>query len=211
MRSARFAFALALIVLPAAAGAVQIVNLRNHTLELRREPGAVGHGIDQHTGEFRSVLTDQTDSGFRVVEGNGEDVGESAPADGLPAGVDRWYVGHGDNGVESISALLGSKVDAPAHGDAATAQPLRLAIHPLANPTASSFDVLCDLPGSEPASIEVFDVMGRRVTGRQITMATAGTARVRLDSGVRLAPGSYWLKLTQGSRTPVSLRVVVAR
>ncbi len=185
MRSARFAFALALIVLPAAAGAVQIVNLRNHTLELRREPGAV------------QVL--------HLMRGG------SAPADGLPAGVDRWYVGHGDNGVESISALLGSKVDAPAHGDAATAQPLRLAIHPLANPTASSFDVLCDLPGSEPASIEVFDVMGRRVTGRQITMATAGTARVRLDSGVRLAPGSYWLKLTQGSRTPVSLRVVVAR
>jgi len=185
MRSVRFAFVLVLIALPAAAGAVQLVHLRNHTLELRRESGAV------------QVL--------HLMRGG------SAPADGLPAGVDRWYVGHGDDGVESIATLLGSKSEAPAQSEATAARPLRLAIHPLANPTASSFDVLCDLPGSEPASIEVFDVMGRHVTGRQIAMATAGTARVRLDSGVRLAPGSYWLKLSQGSRTPVSLRVVVAR
>lgn len=183
MRSARLLFALALIAIPTASGAVQIVKIKNHSLELRSEPGAV------------QVL--------HLVRGG------SAPADGLPASVDRWYVGCGERGVESIAALLGSHETAGR--EVASPPPMNLAIHPVTNPTASSLDVMCDLPGNEPASIEVFDVMGRRVTGRDITMATSGTARVRLDSGVKLAPGSYWLKLTQGTRPPVSLRIVVAR
>jgi hypothetical protein len=182
MRSIRVLIALALIAVPTASHAVQIIQVHKHSMELRSMPGV-------------QVL--------HLVPGS------PAPADGLPASVDRWYVGCGDTGVESIAALLGAR--ATTGRDAAVAQPMQLAIHPVTNPTASSLDVMCDLPGSEPASIEVFDVMGRRVTGREITMATAGTARVRLDSGVKLAPGSYWLKLTQGSRTPVSLRIVVAR
>lgn len=172
-----------LVAIPAASGAAQIIQVRSHAMELRSEPGAV------------QVL--------HLVRGG------AAPADGLPAGVDRWYVGRGEKAVESIAAMLAPRTEdarAPVRAPAP-----ELAIHPVVNPTATSVDVLCDLPGGEAASLEVFDVMGRRVTGREITMATAGTARVRFGDGVKLAPGSYWLKLTQGTRPPVSLRIVVAR
>ncbi len=42
----------------------------------RRQTGAVGHRIDQHAGEFRAVLADQADGRFRIVEGNGDDIGQ---------------------------------------------------------------------------------------------------------------------------------------
>jgi hypothetical protein len=184
MLSARLLLVPALLTVPAiASGAVQTIKIQNHMFE-RHLAGPV---------QALHLVRDA-----------------AAPSDGLPAAVDRWYVGRNEenpeHAVEALSrtpATQGLKV--AEDGRAATA----LAIQPLVNPATGALDIMCSLPGTESARVEVFDVMGRRVTARDIDVVSAGMVRVRLNSGVRLAAGSYWIKLIQGSRAPISQRVVL--
>ena len=68
----------------------------------------------------------------------------------------------------------------------------------------------CDLPGLEPARVEVYDVGGRRVNQRQVAVAAAGTLTIEAGRGVTLYPGVYWVRVGQGLRPPATRMVVVA-
>ena len=64
------------------------------------------------------------------------------------------------------------------------------------------------LPSPSPATVEFLDVMGRRLVRLDVTSMGAGRHTVDLAAHVRLAPGRYSLRLTQGGESRVSQVVV---
>jgi len=93
----------------------------------------------------------------------------------------------------------------------ATSPPLALAIAP-AHPGPASGSVLVfdvTLPGTDPARLELMDIMGRRVAGRELGSLGVGRHSVNLSAGQRLAPGVYLLRVTQGREARVARVTVV--
>ena len=68
------------------------------------------------------------------------------------------------------------------------------------NPAVGLPVVSLTLAKSGPARLEVFDLRGRLVLRRDLSGLGAGRHTVSLDSGARLAPGVYVLRLTQGEQ-----------
>ena len=64
------------------------------------------------------------------------------------------------------------------------------------------------LPSPSPATVEFLDVMGRRLVRPDVASMGAGRHIVDLAAHVRLAPGRYSLRLTQGGESRVSQVVV---
>jgi hypothetical protein len=96
-------------------------------------------------------------------------------------------------------------------GAAVTAVGLELAlgaVHP--NP-AHGADFVADvaLPSTDPAQLELLDIMGRRIASRDLGALGAGRHRVELDSGLELAPGVYLLRLTQAGLARVTRVTIV--
>jgi len=142
-------------------------------------------------------------------------------APGQPADPKRWYVRRWLEDVSAMNVDLAKREgrcdDAPASATGtrpavagAPATPTALAVHALANPTCTKVEVRCDLPGLEPARVELYDVSGRLVNERKIEVATAGTMTIEAGHGAKLNPGVYWVRVGQGERTPVTRMVVVA-
>jgi hypothetical protein len=90
------------------------------------------------------------------------------------------------------------------------ALPTVLAVRALANPACAKLEVTCDLPGREPARVEVYDVSGRRVNQREVAVAAAGTVTIEAGHGANIYPGVYWVRVGQGVRPPATRMVVVA-
>ncbi len=77
------------------------------------------------------------------------------------------------------------------------------------NPSPNGrFSVSFDLPTSEPARLEVWDIAGRRVDSRAVGSLGRGRHVAEFGAGARLAPGVYLVRLSHpaGDRTT---RVVV--
>ncbi len=64
------------------------------------------------------------------------------------------------------------------------------------------------LPSDGPARMDLYDLAGRRVRSRAIEPATAGRHVLDLAAGDRLAPGVYFVKLTQDGESR-AVRMVV--
>jgi hypothetical protein len=154
---------------------------------------------------------------FHVVRG---DVAQLLP--GQPADSTRWYVRRWLEDVTVVNAELRQRQGdcgeepAPAPGPRSAAAgrpavPSVLAVRPLANPACAKLEVRCDLPGLEPARVEVYDVSGRRVNQRQVAVAAAGTLTIEAGRGATLYPGVYWVRVGQGLRPPATRMFVVAR
>lgn len=73
---------------------------------------------------------------------------------------------------------------------------------------AGDLRVAFALDSYAPATLALFDLNGRRVAAREVGALGAGSHTTRLSEGERLAPGLYWLRLSQGSRH-ASTRVVI--
>jgi hypothetical protein len=144
---------------------------------------------------------------FYVVRGDA-----AVLAGGSPADSTRWYIRRWFEDIEGLVASLGEIEGDCSQADSASVQAAALAfgIHPLGNPACPALDIACDLPRSGPARIEVFDVMGRRMTGQTFEVAAPGTVRLQAGAGTHLAPGAYWVRLTQGDQGRTRM-VVVAR
>jgi len=98
-----------------------------------------------------------------------------------------------------------------AQAPAEPAEGLRFALHGLApNPSPGPVTVSLALPSAEPATLELFDVAGRRVAAADVGSLGAGRHLVRLTGEARLSPGLYVIRLTQGSRQ-LSARGFVSR
>jgi hypothetical protein len=71
------------------------------------------------------------------------------------------------------------------------------------NPWVVSFE----LPNASPATLELFDLAGRRITEKHVS--GAGPQSVQLSEGFTLKPGLYLIRLTQGGRSTTAHMVVV--
>ena len=74
------------------------------------------------------------------------------------------------------------------------------------NPTVDNLSVSFTLPSSERATLELFDVTGRRLLNREVGALGAGTHRIELWSAGRVPAGLYFLRLAQAGH--VALRRV---
>jgi hypothetical protein len=66
-----------------------------------------------------------------------------------------------------------------------------------------------ELPSDAPARLELVDIGGRRVVSRDVGGMGTGRHAVDLANGGRVAPGVYWIRLTQGAASQVSRVAVV--
>jgi hypothetical protein len=72
------------------------------------------------------------------------------------------------------------------------------------NPSLGPMRVAFTLPNATPATLELVDVAGRQVARRDVGALGAGAHTVDLSDAARVAPGVYWIRLTQGARTLVT-------
>lgn len=146
---------------------------------------------------------------FYLVRG---DAAELAP--GQTAAKNRWYIRRWFENAKKPAEQLAQM---EGHCDEAIAQapaplPHVLAVHSVDSPLCGTLKLLCDLPEATPASVEVFDIAGRRLAQRTLTPTAAGvTLQVEAGSGTRFAPGAYFVRLSQGRAKPVSKMVLVAK
>ncbi len=70
--------------------------------------------------------------------------------------------------------------------------------------------VLLSLPDTEPATLELFDVAGRRLWSREVGSLGAGEHSVGVGDGARLPVGVYLARLVRGGRSATA-RIVVLR
>ncbi len=68
------------------------------------------------------------------------------------------------------------------------------------NPTPGAFDVAFSLESGAPASLDAFDLGGRRIEHRDVGSLGPGAHALRLGERTHLAPGVYVVQLTQGKR-----------
>jgi hypothetical protein len=78
------------------------------------------------------------------------------------------------------------------------------------NPAVDRMTVSFSLANGSPAALVLVDLAGRALLRRDVGSMGAGRHVVSLDAGTRLAPGMYWLRLTQGGRM-LHARAVVIR
>ena len=78
------------------------------------------------------------------------------------------------------------------------------------NPAARELTVAFSLEDESPASIELLDVAGRRVFGREVGSLGAGDHELRIDEAGRMPPGLYFLRLRQ-HQSARTARVLIAR
>jgi len=143
---------------------------------------------------------------FHLVRGDA-----AVRAEGQPTDHGRWYVRRWLEDVEGLTLALAEnrgrcgepapRPRAPARSEGSTrpaGTPVDLAIHPLGNPACPTVDLTCDLPGSEPALLD-------------LPNPPPGTVRVEAGAGARIVPGVYWVRLSQGARRPTTKMIVVAR
>jgi len=76
------------------------------------------------------------------------------------------------------------------------------------NPVMDRLVVAFSLSSGDPARLELMDLAGRRVLERQVGSLGAGTHRLDLGGAREFAPGMYFLRLAQGSRSQTA-RVVI--
>ena len=88
------------------------------------------------------------------------------------------------------------------------AGPTALAIR-VTNPAVSGATVHFTLPTSAPAQLELLDVNGRRISGREVGGLGAGAHALELERGT-VAPGLYVLRLVQGATSASTKLVVLA-
>ena len=77
------------------------------------------------------------------------------------------------------------------------------------NPAIGAMRVSFSLPAAGAASLELLDLSGRRVIDREVGGLGAGRHVLRLDSGERIVPGIYWLRLRQGAQQMLARAVVM--
>jgi hypothetical protein len=94
--------------------------------------------------------------------------------------------------------------------DAAGSGSIGLALESIRpNPVrGGALTVSLTLPTSDPATLEVIDVTGRRVAGRSVGSLGRGRHTVHAAENLRLAPGVYFVRLRQGRHVRTA-RVVV--
>ena len=111
-----------------------------------------------------------------------------------------YRLGYVEDGAEQFTAE--TWIDVPA-ADVFALDGLR------PNPAVGTLNVSFSLPKEGPATMELLDLAGRRVIDREVGQLGRGRHVFRLDSGPRMAPGVYWLRLRQGAQQALTRAVVM--
>ena len=77
------------------------------------------------------------------------------------------------------------------------------------NPSPNGVAVRFSLPGKDPATLELFDLGGRRVASREVGSLGAGDHLVALSDRMQLSAGVYLIRLTQGGRRLIAKACVL--
>ena len=77
------------------------------------------------------------------------------------------------------------------------------------NPASRDLNVAFSLTGEAPARIELIDIAGRAVIRHEISTARAGHQALRIGDASQVAPGVYWIRLTQGQDQRLARGVIV--
>jgi hypothetical protein len=111
-----------------------------------------------------------------------------------------YRLGYSDGGSDRVTAE--TWVDVPQQFELALA-----GARP--NPSAGRMNVAFSLRDDSPSSLAILDVAGREVMRREVNSLGPGRHVVPLEPETRLAPGLYWLRLTQGGRSLLARAVVI--
>lgn len=149
------------------------------------------------------------DSAFRQIPHTADSLVVVWRLNAVPGGGANYWQGGGDESwaIDNVRVTLHSATDA-----GGAAPPARLALAAAgANPSRDGRPRLrFALPGEGPARLELFDVTGRRVAGREVGAYGAGSHVVSLGDDAPLAPGLYLARLARGNESSTA-RVVVTR
>jgi hypothetical protein len=78
------------------------------------------------------------------------------------------------------------------------------------NPSrGTGLSVAFALPTAAAARLELVDVSGRRLRLEEVGVLGAGRHTVDLAQGRKVAPGLYWVRLTQGANQRVTRAAVL--
>ena len=128
--------------------------------------------------------------------------------------ADHWYIRRWLENTSGVKTELAeSKGDCGEEKAAVslTPGPGVLAVRALNNPACPALEVMCDVPGTEPVHVDVFDVTGRLANQREIAVKNSGALKVEAGAGASLTPGVYWVRLRQAKLKPSTRMVVVAK
>jgi hypothetical protein len=120
--------------------------------------------------------------------------------DVIPGARYGYRLGFVDQGVQRYTTE--TWVDVPQHFELALA-----GARP--NPSAGHMNVAFSLRDDSPASLAMVDVAGREVMNREVNSLGPGSHVVPMESSSELAPGLYWLRLTQSGRSLLARAVIV--
>ncbi len=127
----------------------------------------------------------------------------------VPGGGANYWQGGGDESwaIDNVRVTLHTATDA-----GGAAPPARLALAAAgANPSRDGRPRLrYALPGGGAARLELFDVTGRRIAGREVGALGAGWHVATFGEDAPLAPGLYLARLSRGGESSTA-RVVIAR
>jgi hypothetical protein len=153
---------------------------------------------------------------FHVVRGDAARLEADQPAD-----LDHWYIrgwdeilGGGDpDGVAGAAPaeVPPHEVGLPAERpQVAAGLPARLALEGVRpNPARGAVTVVFTLAGDGPAHLALFDIAGRVRLRRDLGSGAPGRREVVWNLGRELAPGVYWVRLSEAGRD-ATRRVVLA-
>lgn len=176
--------------------------------------------VAKEPGEVRAWV-----NGARVLTASTPNFG--APVSEIVLGASTWrgagqYGEHWDGAISSFKLWQGALRDSQvAAASVIASQPqMESEFAPVVraglslagarpNPARGVLKALFSLPSAEHATLDLIDVTGRRIEGREVGALGAGTHHVTLGEGRRLEAGVYWLKLTQGPRVMTQKAIVV--
>ena len=120
--------------------------------------------------------------------------------------ADQWQGGTDESwGIDAVAV----EVSTQATGVPSDPAPGRLAVSAAPNPVRGRVVRLqLSLPAAGGALVELIDLAGRRMSSLELGSAASGPRGVELPFEVRLAPGLYFARVTQGTQARTA-RVVV--
>ena len=142
-------------------------------------------------------------SGAALCTATGTQQYPTIVSDGAGGAIVTWYDNRSGNydiyaqRVQANGQLGGDVTDVP--GEA----PLAFALDPVRpNPSRGGTLAVCfTLASAAAASLELLDVAGRRIAAHEVGSLGAGRHALDLGEGLRLAPGLYLVRLTQGTNS----------
>ena len=129
---------------------------------------------------------------------------------GQPADLDHWLIRLWVEEPDAGATATTTQAPDPPPAPVAAIAPRRMAFVRAPNPARSPVWLVVELAERGNAKLDLFDAQGRRVANHDLGDRGPGDYAVPAVNGPALAPGLYWIRLSQGHRM-ITTRIVVLR